>query len=206
MKELLLIGYEAASSVLPFLAVLVLWTVRRKKRGHPLPRFVCCATVVLAVYAAGVYYFTGAGTLYDLVTYGARLQESQINLVPFSHHIDAMVYALNVVLLVPLGFLAPLCCRSMRGWRQTILGGAAFSLLIELSQLLNNRSTDVDDLILNTLGALAGWGGWRLWQRRVPAARQEMPLPLFWGSLLIPFAGRFLLFYEIGLARLLYGF
>ncbi|HBT95229.1 MAG TPA: hypothetical protein DEB24_03600 [Coriobacteriia bacterium] len=31
------------------------------------------------------------------------------------------------------------------------------SLLIELSQLLNNRLTDIDDLIINTVGALIGF-------------------------------------------------
>lgn len=206
MKNLLLLGYEGLCGLLPFALWLARVSRRQDRRGQPLSRFSCCAAVVLALYATGVYYFTGAGTLYDLLTYGARLQGSQINLVPFSHHIDATAYALNVVLLMPFGFLAPLCCRRMRSLLPVAVGGFGLSLLIELSQLLNNRSTDIDDLILNTLGALAGWGLWRLWQRRVPAPQQEMPLPLFWGSLLLPFAGRFLLFYEIGLARLLYGF
>lgn len=206
MKELVLLGYEGAAALLPFLAVLALWAARENRRGRPLSRFAVCAAAVLAVYAAGVYHCTGAGTLYDLLTYGVRLQGSQINLAPFSRHIDVAAYALNVVLLAPFGFLAPLCCQSMRGWRQVAVGGFGLSLLIELSQLLNNRSTDVDDLILNTLGALAGWGLWRLWQRRGSASRQEMPFALFRASLLIPFAGRFLLFHEIGLARLLYGF
>lgn len=34
--------------------------------------------------------------------------------------------------------------------------GAHSSLLIEMSQFLNNRRMDIDDLILNTLGAVPG--------------------------------------------------
>ena len=33
----------------------------------------------------------------------------------------------------------------------------SFSLAIELSQLLNNRITDIDDLFTNTLGAMVGY-------------------------------------------------
>ena len=30
-------------------------------------------------------------------------------------------------------------------------------MIIELSQLFNRRVTDIDDLLMNTLGTLAGW-------------------------------------------------
>lgn len=36
------------------------------------------------------------------------------------------------------------------------------SLRVELSRILNNRSTDMDDLILNTAGAVLGHGAFRL--------------------------------------------
>ena len=52
--------------------------------------------------------------------------------------------------------------------------GFGFSLLIELSQLLNNRRTDVDDLILNTRGSFSF----------AQAAMGRIPIPLggryFW--------------------------
>lgn len=37
-----------------------------------------------------------------------------------------------------------------------------FSLIIELSQLFNGRITDLDDLLMNTLGAFLGWVIFRL--------------------------------------------
>jgi glycopeptide antibiotics resistance protein len=66
----------------------------------------------------------------------------------------------NIVVFVPLGFgLAGALYQT--NLRQTIglaaLGGFCLSLLIELGQLLiPTRSTDIDDLFFNTLGATLG--------------------------------------------------
>lgn len=58
----------------------------------------------------------------------------------------------NLIWFVPLGFI--LCGR--RGW-QVLLCGAALSACIELSQyLLMTGVTDIDDVILNALGAWLG--------------------------------------------------
>ena len=58
----------------------------------------------------------------------------------------------NVAVFVPIGLLAGL----LVGWRG-VLGGAGFSLLIELLQLLLHRGVfEFDDLFHNTLGALLG--------------------------------------------------
>ncbi len=61
----------------------------------------------------------------------------------------------NLLLFLPFG--AALC---LRRWRLGAAAGAglAFSVSIELAQLaLPGRTTSVDDVILNTLGAAAGW-------------------------------------------------
>ena len=96
--------------------------------------------------------------MYDLFLYGGEIRPEQINLLPFSRHVDLTAYLLNIVLFLPFGFLVPWFCSRMSGAGRVAAGGLGLSLLVELSQLLNNRSTDVDDLLLNTLGALAGLG------------------------------------------------
>ncbi len=63
----------------------------------------------------------------------------------------------NIVLLAPLGFFLPLLWKKFRKAKKTILAGFLISLLIESSQLFLCRGTDVDDLILNTLGAALGY-------------------------------------------------
>lgn len=206
MKTGLLLGYEVLASLLPFVVVLILWEKRQKALGRPLTGTVWVLAGIMAVYAVGICYFTGAGTLYDLFTYGGEIRPEQINLVPFSRRIDLAAYLLNVVLFLPFGFLSPWFCDRMTGWRQVLAGGFGISLLVEITQLLNTRSTDVDDLLLNTLGALVGWGLYRLFRPWLPHLRRKLPVALLWVSLLVPFAGRFLLFYEVGMARLLYGF
>jgi Glycopeptide antibiotics resistance protein len=68
----------------------------------------------------------------------------------------------NIVLFVPLGYFLRMLLR--RGWIVATAAGAAISLLIELTQKTGvwgvyrcaYRVFDVDDLMLNTLGALLG--------------------------------------------------
>ena len=45
--------------------------------------------------------------------------------------------------------------------------GFGFSLSIELCQLFNRRNTDIDDLMMNTLGAVIGYFIWKLTKRLV---------------------------------------
>ena len=64
----------------------------------------------------------------------------------------------NVVWFAPLGLML----RRRKPWT-ALLAGALLSACIELSQfLLMTGATDIDDIILNALGALAGWGIARL--------------------------------------------
>lgn len=62
----------------------------------------------------------------------------------------------NIIMFMPIGFFAGLLSDKPRWWKGT---GWAFllSLFIEVFQLFVARGTDVDDLILNTLGGLLGY-------------------------------------------------
>lgn len=81
----------------------------------------------------------------------------------------------NVVLFVPFGILLPLLFRRLHRPQAALWRFAALSLTIELAQLVTRaRSVDVDDVILNTVGAMLGWSAWRVGQvlaARWPAAR-----------------------------------
>ena len=90
--------------------------------------------------------------------------------------------------------------------RYILAAGCGFSALIEVSQLLSLRGTDVDDVIMNTLGAVLGFGLYKLWDRltgsrfRQQEAARELPL-----LILAIFLGRFLLFHRMGLIAVFYG-
>ncbi|MDR2360718.1 MAG: VanZ family protein [Oscillospiraceae bacterium] len=60
----------------------------------------------------------------------------------------------NVALFVPFGFLLPLSMKIKQGF--VILYGFVFSLAIEIAQYPLGRWSDIDDLWLNTLGAVIG--------------------------------------------------
>lgn len=102
---------------------------------------------------------TGIGTIWEIGLYPGMSFESEVSLIPFANGITVS-QILNIIMFMPLGFLLPLLWREYRSLSRTALTGFFFSLGIELCQLCNRRVTDVDDLIMNTLGATAGWGIW----------------------------------------------
>jgi len=64
----------------------------------------------------------------------------------------------NVLAFVPFGFILPIIGKRLRSmWKVTVLG-FLLSLSVELLQLIFKVGCcDVDDLLLNTLGALLGY-------------------------------------------------
>lgn len=63
----------------------------------------------------------------------------------------------NFVMFIPVGIVWPLCFKKLDGFIKTSVACIGFSLLIELTQLLcEGRHTDIDDLILNSMGAMTG--------------------------------------------------
>jgi glycopeptide antibiotics resistance protein len=64
----------------------------------------------------------------------------------------------NVLLLLPLGLLGPIAIPAMSGLLRVLLVALVASLAIEAAQLwIPNRSADVDDVLLNVIGALIGY-------------------------------------------------
>ncbi len=209
MEDILFFGYVLLC-VLPALVIVsAVCRAAARKKGNPQPRADWIKLLVFAVYIAGVFFFTGAGTLYNIRQYGMGASALQYSLVPFSaQSFDIEGYLLNIVLFLPLGFLLPLIWPQNDRFGRVLLFGAALSLLIELSQLLNIRSTDIDDLLLNTLGALIGFLLFRLY--RLVFRRGDKPAKSTAGHpalyLAAMYCSYFFLFNELGFAKLLYGF
>lgn len=80
-----------------------------------------------------------------------------INLIPFSGGIE-ISGILNIIFFMPFGFLLPTLWKKYRRLLPTLFTGLAFSIIIEIGQLfVRFRATDVNDLIMNTLGTICGW-------------------------------------------------
>lgn len=72
----------------------------------------------------------------------------------------------NILLFIPLGLLPPLLWQKARRFWKTLLLAAGVMTTVELLQMLLLVGTcDVDDLILNLLGAALGYGLFRLMRR-----------------------------------------
>ena len=209
MKEIALIGCGALCAVLPAWILYAVLHNRYRAKGIYEPRLHLLWIVVFTVYLAGVFHFTGTGTIYNIRQYGMDNSVTTFNLIPFSAtEFDVESYLLNIVLLVPLGVFLPLIWQRQDRFLKILLAGFGFSLLIELSQLVNIRNSDIDDLLLNTLGAVIGYLLYRLFKAMFKRKAQPQAglscEPLLY--VCAAFLGRFLLFNEFGLAKILYGF
>ena len=74
----------------------------------------------------------------------------------------------NIGIFAPVGFFTALLWRNPRWWKSLLVGFCS-SVTIEFIQIFIDRSTDIDDVILNTTGALAGF--WVFWLLRLTAPR-----------------------------------
>ena len=199
MEQILFLIYEFLSAFLPFFLIYMIRRVRIKQKRDDL------ILMIFLTYVVAVFHVTGAGTLYDGMSYRWEIRPDQLNFSPFSNEIDVAAYLLNVLLFVPWGLLVPLCWRE--GNCADVLGSSLFfTVLLEVSQLLNNRRTDIDDLILNVLGAFVGYLLYQLLARFTNIKRHEYNLMELLVCVFVLFAGRFFLFHEMVLAKLIYGF
>lgn len=204
MYTYLAIGSEFITEFFPFLMVLIFF---RRKRGRPFTFGHYAMLTLFALYIMAVYHVTGAGTIYDAMRKNPDHLMRNVNLIPFSQSISPLGYGLNVVMFVPFGFLVPLIWRKREKFWQVFAAGLGFSLLIELSQLLCYRGTDVDDLIMNTLGAIVGFLLFKAWDKLTKSKCRLYGTDAGMLSALIfsIYLGRCLLFNQLGLIHLIYG-
>lgn len=68
----------------------------------------------------------------------------------------------NLLLFVPFGFAAPIVFRRLQHLVSLTVAAAAISTVVELLQLwvFTHRQGDIDDVILNTAGAVVGFLVW----------------------------------------------
>lgn len=126
-------------------------------------------TIVFLLYIAALIYFLFFSESYGRTEFAER--EYQYNIVPFREIKRFWIYRKqlgafavvtnllgNVVGFVPFGFILPLISRRVRGFFLITLSGFTLSLLVEVIQLVTKVGCfDVDDMILNTLGAAIGY-------------------------------------------------
>ena len=121
----------------------------------------------LAVLIRFVFYpfFTVDGHVQPLIISLSSIQPIRINLIPFVYILDYDIKreaAINIIgnisMFIPTGVIMPILYKRLDCFWKVLLAGAGLSFVIEVIQLLFPGSvTDIDDLILNTLGVAVGY-------------------------------------------------
>lgn len=163
MVRLFIIGIDCLPVwilVIPVIAILQFFVF--KQRGFV--KFLM--SLVFAFYLIGVFFVTG------IPTFDSLRIELHFQWIPLIDIVNEPVgylknTLLNIILFTPMGFLLPALWREYRSFRATLFSGFATSLLIEILQIFTFRLTDVDDLITNTIGTVAGYYLWKMAAKRI---------------------------------------
>lgn len=156
MQNMIFVLYPLFCILLPCMLYVLIQT----KGFHRRTNFIHMIWVFIFLYYVYlVLETTGIGTIWEIGLYPYMKLQEEINLIPFRDGISLSMI-LNVVMFMPLGFLLPLLWKEYQSLVRTAIIGFCFSCGIEFCQLFNRRVSDVDDLLMNTLGAILGWLIW----------------------------------------------
>lgn len=129
-------------------------------------------SILFCLYLGMALQVAGIGTIWDVDWTGQIIHMDEINLIPFQSE-GILTYILNVIMFLPFGFLLPLIWRNYRAPASVLFMGMGFSAAIEVCQLFNHRTTDIDDLLMNTLGTILGYLIWRVFRKLYPASGKK---------------------------------
>lgn len=105
--------------------------------------------------------------------------DKNLNLIPFQSFRRYWAGAIirnvggNIFMFMPLGFLSSALFRNST-WKRALLIGLGMSLFIEIAQYFIMRASDIDDIILNTTGALCGYLLYLLMKRIWPQCAKKL--------------------------------
>ena len=119
---------------------------------------------VFLLYVALMFDVAGSGTIWDIGKYPEIIRTDEILIIPFSSD-GILTYLLNIIMFMPFGFLVPLIWEKYQSIKKTAFLGLALSVYIEFTQLFNRRKTDIDDLMMNVLGTIVGFGIFHIWNK-----------------------------------------
>lgn len=178
-----------------FLPVIIAQYIMIKKYRWEIDKRHLIWSYIYIIYIFMAISLAGTGSIWDIGKYGDEIiRMDEIMLIPFNSD-GATTYILNIIMFIPLGFLLPYIWKSFRNLKYIIFSSFIFSLSIELTQLLNKRTTDIDDLIMNTIGGILGFIIFKIFSiifkiNISKAITKYEPIIYFFVALL----GRFLLF------------
>lgn len=153
-------------------ALWALWYLVRRRRAGPLTPGGFWLRFGMLFYLSALVQITvirGADTLWDFWALPhvplSALQLTPLHTIRWAWRIGGCYFTYqvlgNVAGFVPLGLLGPVLWPRLRRFWCALAAGALLSAAIEGCQwVFATGSTDIDDLLLNTAGAVLGWLCW----------------------------------------------
>lgn len=137
-----------------------------KREAELLLVYICIVVVVRFTFCP---FGKVNGQIQPLVFDSTKLLPLKVNLIPFIYLFDypTMRETLlnligNTAMFIPLGIVWPAVFKKLDTPLKAILAGFCTSLAIEIIQLpFYDRTSDIDDLVLNTVGYIIGYGIYR---------------------------------------------
>ena len=185
MIEIPFVPTEIAFAALWLVLRIAVW-LRQKRIDWKREALLLLMYVNLAVLLRFTFFPMGRvnGRVQPLVLYTAAVWPFRINWIPLVRlhdYVSKRDLLLNVVgnaaMFIPSGIILPVVYPRLDRFWKLLLAGAGLSLAIELLQLpFSVRASDVDDLLLNTLGAILGYGIYaavRAWKQHSKGSRPE---------------------------------
>ena len=123
--------YSLACVFLPCVACQIVFVFRSRRRGKGVSAVWLSWLNVFLLYLWMVFDVTGVGTMGDILRNRVHPIIGGYNFIPFDSF--GIGFFLNIIMCMPFGFLLPLIWREGRSLVRTVLTGAAFSLMIELT-------------------------------------------------------------------------
>lgn len=113
-----------------------------------------------------------------MLNFGGTETDGPANLVPFRTILPYLVgnkgwiiagvnLVGNIVLLIPVGFLASIIYRKMTRKKVVILAILSGFVIEGIQVVLDVGIFDIDDVILNALGVVIGYGVWTVLAKRI---------------------------------------
>lgn len=160
-------GVACVIGIIIFCSYLYMLRRKHKSQGQSISRKeVLCGlalSIYLAVLMGGILLNREMGEAYmiEWVPFWSYYQVFTVQDSPLAWQ---MIY--NVLVFIPLGVLLPVNFAPVRKLHIVAASAAGLSLLIEVVQLVSKLGLfEFDDLLHNTLGAVIGYGIWRVWKK-----------------------------------------
>lgn len=138
-------------------------TISWKREAQLILVYICLLVIARFTFCP---FGKADGRIQPLIFYPNNWFPFRINWVPFVNLMDypnkrdiLLNLIGNTAMFIPVGIVWPIVYRQLDKPWKVIAAGIGFSLCIEIVQLpFFDRVSDIDDLILNSIGFLTGYG------------------------------------------------